>query len=126
MLIYFAAPLFSQAEMAFNLELTHELEEQGYKVFLPQRDGVTPNKPPYNEMAGDELCQAIFIAGQVGIFDADVFPFVLDGRVPDEGACVALGIAYGQRQFLERDKRLIGLLTDPVGRMNLLVRNSLR
>jgi hypothetical protein len=112
MLIYFSGPLFSQAERAFNLQLTEEFEERGFTVFLPQRDGVDASKSPYSEMTGDELCQAIFTADIDKIFEADVFLFILDGRVPDEGACVALGIAYGQKQLLERDKLLIGLLTD--------------
>ena len=112
MLIYFAAPLFCQAEKAFNLQLAGKLEEQGFAVFLPQRDGVEPSKPPYNEMTSDELCQAIFAADRDKILEADVFLFVLDGRVPDEGACVELGIAYGQKHLLQRDKLLIGLQTD--------------
>jgi hypothetical protein len=112
MRIYLAAPLFNQAERAFNSQLTEELEERGFTVFLPQRDGVEPSKSPYNEMTSDELCQAIFEADQDKIHEADVFLFVLDGRIPDEGACVALGIAYGQKQLPERDKLLVGLLTD--------------
>jgi len=112
MIIYFAAPLFCQAERAFNLQLTEELEERGFKVFLPQRDGVESAKPPYNEMISDELCQAIFVADRDKILKADIFLFVLDGRVPDEGACVELGIAYGQKHLLKRDKLLIGLQTD--------------
>jgi nucleoside 2-deoxyribosyltransferase len=112
MLIYFAAPLFCQAEKAFNLRLTGELEERGFTVFLPQRDGVDSNNPPYNEMTNDELHRAIFAVDQKKGLEADVFLIVLDGRVPDEGACVALGIAYGQKRFLQRDKLLIGLQTD--------------
>ena len=112
MLIYFAAPLFCQAEKAFNLQLTGKLEERGFIVFLPQRDGVDSNNPPYNEMTNDELRQSIFAVDQEKILEADVFLIVLDGRVPDEGACVALGIAYGQKHFLQRDKLLIGLRTD--------------
>ena len=38
--VYFAGPLFNQAEKDFNLELTGVLEEYGYEVFLPQRDGI--------------------------------------------------------------------------------------
>jgi nucleoside 2-deoxyribosyltransferase len=112
MLIYFAAPLFCQAEKAFNLQLTGKLEERGFTVFLPQRDGVDSNNPPYNEMTNDELRQAIFAVDQDKGLEADVFLIVLDGRVPDEGACVALGIAYGQKYLLQRDKLLIGLQTD--------------
>jgi hypothetical protein len=54
----------------------------------------------------------------------------LDGRVPDEGACVELGIAYGQKYLLERDKLLIGLLTDRRGaflggKLNAMIHGSL-
>ena len=41
-----------------------------------------------------------------------MFLFVLDGRVPDEGACVELGIAYCQKYLHNGDKRLLGLYTD--------------
>jgi len=112
MLIYFAAPLFSQAEKTFNLQLTEILEERGFTVFLPQRDGIDSSKPPYNEMNTNELYQAIFAIDQEKGLEADVFLVVLDGRVPDEGACVALGIAYGHKRLLQRDKLLIGLQTD--------------
>jgi hypothetical protein len=37
---------------------------------------------------------------------------VLDGRVPDEGACVELGIAYGHKHLQSSEKLLIGLHTD--------------
>jgi hypothetical protein len=39
----------------------------------------------------------------------------LDDRVPDDGACVELGIAYAQKYLLERDKLIIGLHTDMRG-----------
>ena len=112
MLIYFAAPLFSQAEQAFNLQLTEKLEEKGFTVFLPQRDGVEISRPPFIEMADDERIQTIFALDRDNVLEADVLLFVLDGRVPDEGACVELGIAYGQKHLLQRDKLLIGLHTD--------------
>ena len=44
--------------------------------------------------------------------DADGQVFVLDGRIPDEGACVELGIAYGQKYLLQKSTLLIGLHTD--------------
>jgi nucleoside 2-deoxyribosyltransferase len=112
MLIYFAAPLFCQAEKTFNLQLTEKLEKKGFTVFLPQRDGVDSSKPPYNAMANDELHQAIFAVDQDKGLKAEIFLIVLDGRVPDEGACVALGIAYGQKHLVQQDKLLIVLQTD--------------
>ena len=112
MLIYFAAPLFCKAEKEFNLRLTDKLEERGFVVFLPQRDGVESSEPPYNEMTNDERRQAIFAIDRDKTLEADIFLFILDGRVPDEGACVELGLAYGQKHLLQRDKLLIGLQTD--------------
>ena len=110
--VYFAAPLFCQAERAFNLQLTAKLEQRGFVVFLPQRDGIVPDRPSFNEMLGDERCRAIFALDRDKILEADIFLFVLDGRVPDEGACVELGIAYGQKYLIQRDRLLIGLHTD--------------
>ena len=112
MLIYFAAPLFSQAEREFNQHLTKKIEARGFSVFLPQRDGIEMIKPPYDQMSTDELRLVIFQKDRDNILNADIFLFVLDGRVPDEGACVELGIAYSQKYLLNKEKLLIGLLTD--------------
>lgn len=112
MLIYFAGPLFSEAEKQFNLKLTKKLEDLNYKVFLPQRDGVERDKPPYNTMEPDERRKALFELDTKMILGCDIFLFVLDGRVPDEGACVELGVAYTQKRLAENDKRIIGLMTD--------------
>ena len=38
--VYFAGPMFNHAEKDFNLKITNVLEEFGYEVFLPQRDGI--------------------------------------------------------------------------------------
>jgi len=115
MLIYFAAPLFCKAEQAFNMKLTEKLEELGFTVFLPQRDGVEISVLPDSEMAVEELRQSIFAIDRDKVLEADIFLFVLDGRVPDDGACVELGIAYAQKYLLERDKLIIGLHTDMRG-----------
>jgi len=50
MRVYFAGPLFCEAERVFNLRLAEKLEAKEYQVFLPQRDGVESEKPPYNEL----------------------------------------------------------------------------
>ncbi|MDD3190546.1 MAG: nucleoside 2-deoxyribosyltransferase [Candidatus Pacebacteria bacterium] len=110
--IYLAGPLFSEAEKNFNLELAEKLETVGFEVFLPQRDGVEKNKPPYNEMGPNERRKAMFKFDCDKLLEADIFLIILDGRVPDEGACVELGIAYAQK-YLNRDKKiLMGLQTD--------------
>jgi hypothetical protein len=126
-LIYLAGPLFSEAERRFNLELTHRLEAIGFDVFLPQRDGVEHDGPPYDSMTPEERRHAMFHLDRSRILDAEVFVFVLDGRVPDEGACVELGIAYCQKFLQNGEKLLVGLHTDTRaafigGRLNPMVR----
>jgi Nucleoside 2-deoxyribosyltransferase len=126
-LIYFAGPLFSKAERRFNLELTHRLEGLGFDVFLPQRDGAERDRPPYDTMTPEERRHAMFYLDRTRILDSDVFLFVLDGRVPDEGACVELGIAYCQKYLQNGEKVLVGLHTDTRaafigGRLNPMVR----
>jgi len=130
MRVYFAGSLFCEAERAFNLRLAEKLEAKGYQVFLPQRDGVESGKFPYNEMANDELQQTIFELDRNMVLQADIFLFVLDGRVPDEGASVELGIAYGQKHLMQQDKLLIGLHTDmrgafPGGKLNAMINGAL-
>jgi nucleoside 2-deoxyribosyltransferase len=126
-LIYLAGPLFSAAERCFNLGLTQRLEAVGFEVFLPQRDGAERDRPPYDAMTPEERRQAMFRLDRSRILDSDVFLFVLDGRVPDEGACVELGIAHCQKYLQNGEKLLLGLHTDTraafVGaRLNPMVR----
>ena len=110
--LYFAAPLFSAAERRFNLALTEKLETSGFSVFLPQRDGVERDRPPFDTMPADEKRQRLFETDRDQIFSAEVFLFVLDGRVPDEGACVELGLAYAHTYLSGKRKLLVGLQTD--------------
>jgi nucleoside 2-deoxyribosyltransferase len=111
-LLYVAGPLFSAAERCFNQQLTDKIEALGYRVFLPQRDGAERDRPPYNAMTREERRTATFALDRDMILACDVFLFILDGRVPDEGACVELGIAYCHKTLQRPHKRLIGLQTD--------------
>ena len=80
------------------------LEDNGYQVFLPQRDGLKSE-----ELEGkteEEQTQMIFDKDVNEVNNADIVFMVLDGRVPDEGACVELGIAYAN------GKRCYGIKTD--------------
>ncbi|MFZ5391986.1 MAG: nucleoside 2-deoxyribosyltransferase [Patescibacteria group bacterium] len=116
MKIYFAAPLFNEAECHYNLSVTEKLEKIGYNVFLPQRDGImddTYDDPsPANRLSQEKKYHEIFKLDRENIIDSDVFLFILDGRVPDEGACVELGIAYEHKIQREKPKYIIGLHTD--------------
>jgi len=111
MLIYFAGPLFSQAEKEFNLKLTQKIESLGFRVFLPQRDGVEKSKAPFDKMSKEKRRKAMFELDVKKITESDIFLFILDGRVQDEGACVELGIAYQQKQS-KKKKLIVGLQTD--------------
>lgn len=102
--VYFAGPMFNQAEKEYNLKITKLLEEFGYQVFLPQRDGIEAVK--LEGKTEEELIKMIFDLDDGQVRKADIIFMNIDGRVPDEGACVELGIAYGI------GKRCYGFKTD--------------
>ena len=102
--VYFASPMFNQAEKEYNLKITKLLEEFGYQVFLPQRDGIEAAK--LKGKTEEELIKMIFDLDAGQVRKADIIFMNIDGRVPDEGACVELGIAYGI------GKRCYGFKTD--------------
>ncbi len=113
--VYLAAPLFCRSEIGFNLALTERLEKAGFSVFLPQRDG-----PDAGAFSGDaaglaSLRRTVFETDRDEVLRSDILIFVLDGRVPDEGACFELGVAYAQRLLEGREKLLVGLSTDRRG-----------
>ncbi len=102
--IYFAGPLFNEAERAYNLRVVEILENHGYEVFLPQRDGFLAA-----ELEGkteEEKVAQIFKKDHDEVLKSDIIFMVLDGRIPDEGACVELGMAY------EAGKRCYGFKND--------------
>ena len=105
--IYFAAPLFNEMELKRNEEYTELLEEWGYKVYLPQREaGLSAQILKDDKMDKLETNKKIFNTDLQGIKESDILLFFLDGRVPDEGACVELGIAYAL------GKKCLGYKTD--------------
>ena len=63
-------------------------------------------------MTPEERRHATFHLDNARILGADDFLFVLDGHIPDEGACVELGIAYCQKELQNKDTFLVGLQTD--------------
>lgn len=71
---------------------------------MPQRDGFLAAELEGKSEA--EKTQMIFEKDLEHVLEADIVFMVLDGRVPDEGACVELGIAYAN------DKRCYGFKTD--------------
>jgi nucleoside 2-deoxyribosyltransferase len=112
MRLYFAAPIFSVAEQQFNLTLARQIEALGYQVFLPQRDGITKDKAPFNKLPQLARQQQTFKLDRTQILKSDIFLFVLDGQVPDEGGCVELGMAYLANYLKHKDIKIIGFKTD--------------
>ncbi len=92
--IYFAAPLFCKAELDFNSHVADILRKNGHEVFLPQES------EPLEDTKG------IFDGDLAAVDACDVLLFVMDGRVPDEGASFELGYAYA------KGKTCVGLKTD--------------
>jgi nucleoside 2-deoxyribosyltransferase len=112
MLLYFAAPLFSDAERAFNRRLAERIEALGIGVFLPQRDGAEADRAPYDSMSREQRRVAMFRLDRDRIFACDVFLIVTDGRVPDEGAAVELGMANAHRELTGVRRQIVALHTD--------------
>jgi nucleoside 2-deoxyribosyltransferase len=106
MKIYIAAPLFSQAEKEFNLLVDQVLRGLGLDTYLPQRDA--GEAASQIRAGGDEhvIRQRLFEADYAAVLACDLFLLVLDGRVPDEGACFELGVAHAN------GKPCFGLQTD--------------
>lgn len=115
--VYFAGPLFCAAEKEFNEKICAVLEEAGYEVFLPQRDGILVAETV--NATEEQIVRTVFSKDTGEVAKCDILVFVTDGRVPDEGACVELGIAYAS------GKRCYGLRTDPRALENGLVLNPL-
>lgn len=106
MKVYVAGPLFSSAEKAFNLKVDRYLRRIGFETFLPQRDGFLMSNLLKERVSEEEARRRIFSRDLDEIKSSEVILFIIDGRVPDEGACVEIGIGYALR------KECVGLKTD--------------
>lgn len=104
--VYIAGPLFSKGELDFNEKVDSLLKELGYNTFLPQRDGHLLSRLIEDGISKQKAIDKIFGLDVDEIKNSDTLLIILDGRVPDEGACVELGIAYAL------NKNCVGLKTD--------------
>ena len=103
---YIAGPLFSEAEKQFNLRVDAMLRSLGLDTYLPQRDGGEAARQIRQGLDEHAVRQRLFDLDCAAIAECALFVFVLDGRVPDEGGCVELGMAYA------RGVACFGLQTD--------------
>lgn len=105
--VYYAASLFNEAERAFNRKVVSMIHDLGYSTWFPQEDvGLLTDFIEKDGMTLAEAREHIFRLNIREVKAADFVVFVLDGRVPDEGACIEAGIAWGMK------KRVVGLKTD--------------
>ena len=98
--IYLAAPLFSEAEQAYNLALHDLLERHLFDVYLPQDVGDTSHTRSRDEHA------TIFTQHLRALQDADIVVAVIDGADADSGTSWEMGYAYAL------GKRVVALRTD--------------
>lgn len=108
---YIAAPLFCDAEKRFNLALDEAVRAAGLDTYLPQRDAGEATRLVRQGFDEHEVRSRIFDGDWAAVRACDMFVMLLDGRVPDEGACVELGMAYalGKPCFgVQTDSRRFG------------------
>jgi nucleoside 2-deoxyribosyltransferase len=118
--IYFAGPLFTQAERSWNSVITRHLRAAGHNVDLPQeqaqqivksKDGLTP-----------EERAALFEASVSSIKRCDVVVAIVDGPDADSGTCFEMGFAAATRKpivAVRTDLRFGG--DDPSSGLNLML-----
>lgn len=106
MRVYIAAPLFNEIELARNKKLQVFLNTLGFETYLPQEDGGISYNVINQGANIYETRKKIFENDINEVHKCDIILCVLDGRVPDEGMCIELGVAYSQ------GKICIGYSTD--------------
>jgi nucleoside 2-deoxyribosyltransferase len=104
--VYWAAPLFTQAERVWNRRCTEDLRARGYSVILPQDEAkpfITPAGSDFSGIAEQCYRQCI---------ECDLMIVVLDGADSDSGTSLEAGLKIGTRRALNAGGKVIGLRTD--------------
>jgi nucleoside 2-deoxyribosyltransferase len=121
--LYFAAPLFSDAERTHNAR-TVNLIEQLCPVFLPQRDGHLVTELVAQGMSVEDAFEEIRRADINAIRESSLIVCVLDGASIDEGVAFEIGYAFAL------GKTCIGYQTDfrraIYGRNNPIIERALK
>lgn len=103
MRVYFAGPLFTTPERAWNAEVTSALRAAGHEVFLPQEQEPGKDGP------------GIFATDVGGIDWADGLVAIMDGPDPDSGTAWEVGYAFGKKRpvvLVRTDTRAAGTTGD--------------
>ena len=80
MKIYIAAPLFNEMEIERNNAINEMLEQEGFKTYLPQRDGGLFYDLRQKGFSDKEIKEQIFASDYNSILDCDIILCLL-------GAC---------------------------------------
>lgn len=95
--IYLAAPLFNPMERDRNMNYATKLTEAGFEVFIPQ---VHSGEAKLKDSREETERQDIFRRDISGVVDSDIVVALVNGRVPDEGTCFELGLAYAMDKVI--------------------------
>ena len=104
--LYLAAPLFTPAERALNLQIEAALS-RNFQVFLPQRDGHLIPGSRLNQQSFARISKKVFTKDVKAIAKSEFVVAVLDGRTIDEGVAFEIGLAFALR------KMCVGFRSDP-------------
>lgn len=101
--VYCSGPLFSPEEQSTMAAIDAALRAAGFNTFLPQRDGLEPVFLPFLNSPLNTSAFGLNKLADRSVFRFDLFKLVhecdalvmnMNGRVPDEGACVEAGMAF--------------------------------
>ena len=97
--IYIAGPLFNKHEQMYLEDIAKELEENGYKCFLPHRDQTGIDE---SELKGTDMSQEtkdrIFKNDLDALDDADLTVALLTGQDIDSGTSAEIGHTYAKQK----------------------------
>lgn len=91
--LYFAAPLFCEAELDFNRRARDVLTST-FDVYLPQEEGGLLREMMRDGVPAQDAARLVFQRDLEALRTCSVLLISLDGRTIDEGAAVELGFAY--------------------------------
>jgi nucleoside 2-deoxyribosyltransferase/predicted secreted protein len=98
--VYLAAPLFSDAERAYNTQIADLLRKNFFEVYLPQDTGDDSGTRKTEEH------ERLFALNKKALEEADIIVAVIDGADADSGTAWEMGYAVA------KGKRVIALRTD--------------
>jgi len=110
--LYFAAPLFTAAELAWNAAVAEGVRAAGHEVFLPQEQEKGLDGP------------GIFARDVAGILWADGLVAVMDGPDPDSGTSWEVGYAFALKKPIVLVRTDSRVLAGSAGRYNAMLVES--